>query len=67
MRLLNIIGGGRAGSTLGRVWARAGTFALGDVRDRTQELAADAVEFIVQFFRGLAADVRYYQVEGGGT
>jgi len=46
MRSLNIIGAGRAGSTLGRLWARAGTFAIGDVLDSTQELAADAVEFI---------------------
>jgi predicted short-subunit dehydrogenase-like oxidoreductase (DUF2520 family) len=46
MKSLNIVGGGRAGRTLGRVWALNGAFAIGDVLDQTQTAAADAVAFI---------------------
>ncbi len=53
MKTLNIIGGGRAGRTLGRVWTASGAFAIGDVLDRTPELAAAAVAFIG---RGRAVD-----------
>jgi predicted short-subunit dehydrogenase-like oxidoreductase (DUF2520 family) len=45
-KTLNIIGGGRAGRTLGRVWTQNGTFAIADVLDRTLELAENAVDFI---------------------
>jgi predicted short-subunit dehydrogenase-like oxidoreductase (DUF2520 family) len=43
---LNVIGGGRAGRTLARVFSQNGIFAIGDVLDRTPALAADAVAFI---------------------
>ena len=41
---INVIGAGRAGRTLARVWALNGTFAIGDVLDPSS--AADAVAFI---------------------
>ena len=43
---LNLIGGGRAGRTLARVFALNGAFAIGDVLDQTPVLAANAVAFI---------------------
>jgi predicted short-subunit dehydrogenase-like oxidoreductase (DUF2520 family) len=43
---LNIVGGGRAGRTLARVFARKGVFAIGDVFDQSPAAAADAVAFI---------------------
>ena len=43
---INVIGGGRAGRTLARVWALNGTFAIGDVLDPSSEAGADAVAFI---------------------
>src|SRR5471032_650151 len=46
MAILNIIGGGRVGRTLARVWALDGAFAIGDVLDRTRAAGADAVAFI---------------------
>ncbi|MEO7727544.1 MAG: Rossmann-like and DUF2520 domain-containing protein [Burkholderiales bacterium] len=46
MAILNIIGGGRAGRTLARVFAQAGAFAVGDVCDCSSAVAADAVAFI---------------------
>ena len=46
MTVLNIIGGGRVGRTLARVWALNGAFAIGDVLDRTLAASADAVAFI---------------------
>ncbi len=46
MAMLNIIGGGRAGRTLARVFAQAGVFAVGDVCDRSYTIAAEAVTFI---------------------
>lgn len=45
-KTLNIIGGGRAGRTLGRVWMQNRAFAIADVLDRTQALAENAVDFI---------------------
>ena len=46
MKILNVVGGGRAGRTLARVFALNGAFAIGDVLDQTQALAEDAVAFI---------------------
>jgi predicted short-subunit dehydrogenase-like oxidoreductase (DUF2520 family) len=46
MQRLNIIGGGRVGRTLARVWALNGAFAIGDVFDHTRATCADAVAFI---------------------
>jgi predicted short-subunit dehydrogenase-like oxidoreductase (DUF2520 family) len=46
MRTLNIIGGGRAGRTLGRVLNLNGAFAMGDVFDTSPVAAANAVAFI---------------------
>jgi predicted short-subunit dehydrogenase-like oxidoreductase (DUF2520 family) len=46
MASLNIIGGGRAGRTLARVFALNGAFAIGDVFDRAPASGADAVAFI---------------------
>jgi predicted short-subunit dehydrogenase-like oxidoreductase (DUF2520 family) len=43
---LNVIGGGRAGRTLARIWAHSGTFVLGDVLDAIPAVAASAVAFI---------------------
>jgi predicted short-subunit dehydrogenase-like oxidoreductase (DUF2520 family) len=43
---LNIIGGGRAGRTLARVFALSGAFAIGDVLDQTKALGANAVAFV---------------------
>lgn len=44
--VLNIIGGGRAGRTLARVFALKGVFAIGDVFDSTPVAGAAAVAFI---------------------
>jgi len=44
--VLNIIGGGRAGRTLARVFALKGVFAIGDVFDSTAVAGAAAVAFI---------------------
>ena len=46
LRTLNVIGGGRAGRTLARVWALNGAFAIGDVLDLTLAAAAQATAFI---------------------
>ena len=46
MKPLNIIGGGRAGRTLARVFALKGVFSIGDVLDRTPDAGAAAVAFI---------------------
>ena len=43
---INVIGGGRAGRALARVWALNGTFAIGDVLDSSHAAGADAVAFI---------------------
>jgi predicted short-subunit dehydrogenase-like oxidoreductase (DUF2520 family) len=46
LRTLNVIGSGRVGRTLARVWALNGVFAIGDVFDQTQATSLDAVAFI---------------------
>ena len=46
MAAINIIGGGRVGRALARVWALNGVFAIGDVLDRTLAGSAEAVAFI---------------------
>ena len=50
---LNIIGCGRVGRTLARLWAQDGTFTIQDVLDRGLEQSQAAVAFIGQ---GRAAD-----------
>jgi predicted short-subunit dehydrogenase-like oxidoreductase (DUF2520 family) len=45
-KTLNVIGGGRVGRTLARVWASNGAFAIGDVFDHVRVTAEDAVTFI---------------------
>jgi len=44
MHKLNVIGAGRVGRALARLWVLHGAFAVGDVYDRTR--SADAVAFI---------------------
>ena len=46
MQTLNILGGGRVGRALGRLWHRAGVFRIHQVLNRTREKAATAVAFI---------------------
>jgi predicted short-subunit dehydrogenase-like oxidoreductase (DUF2520 family) len=46
MAILNVVGAGRAGRTLARVFAQSGAFAIGDVFDQAHAAAADAVAFI---------------------
>ena len=53
MTTLNIIGSGRAGRTLARVFADCGSFEICDVFDRTRANADSAVSFIG---RGAAVD-----------
>jgi predicted short-subunit dehydrogenase-like oxidoreductase (DUF2520 family) len=43
---LNIIGCGKVGRVLGRLWAASGVFELRDILNRTRESAARAVGFI---------------------
>lgn len=43
---LNIIGCGKVGKTIGRLWAERGTFAILDVLNRSMDSACDAVGFI---------------------
>ena len=43
---LNIIGCGRLGRTLARLWSDAGVFTIGDINDRTPEKSRAAVAFI---------------------
>ena len=43
---INVIGGGRAGRALARVWALNGAFTIGDVLDSSPAAGADAVAFI---------------------
>lgn len=45
-RTLNIIGGGRVGKVLGRLFASAGAFTVQDVLNRSVESAQRAVEFV---------------------
>ncbi len=46
MQSLNVIGAGKLGQTLARLWARAGEFEIGAVLCRSQRNAEQAVEFI---------------------
>lgn len=46
MTTLNIVGGGKVGSTLGRLWTDAGAFELKGVVNRSLESASRAVSFI---------------------
>jgi len=46
MRRLNIIGCGRVGRTLARLWQSYGVFAIGDICDHTSEKSQAAVTFI---------------------
>ena len=46
MTSLNIVGAGRVGQTLGRLWASAGIFQLHAVLARTHERAQQACDFI---------------------
>ena len=45
-RAINIVGAGRVGSTLARLWNDAGVFAVQDVVNATRASAARAVKFI---------------------
>lgn len=45
-RTLNIIGGGKVGKVLGRLWAENGTFLLQDVLNRSIESAREATTFM---------------------
>ncbi|MEB4590160.1 Rossmann-like and DUF2520 domain-containing protein [Candidatus Thiothrix sp. Deng01] len=44
--VLNIIGGGKVGKTLGYLWRAAGVFRLGGVLNRSQASSAEAVAFL---------------------
>src|SRR3954470_13473372 len=46
MKTLNVIGAGRVGQTLARLWAQSGTFTLGGVLDGSFPGAVDAAGFI---------------------
>lgn len=46
MKTLNVIGCGKAGRTLARLWAERGVFRIGSVLNRSQASGAKAVEFI---------------------
>ncbi|MBK7049755.1 MAG: NAD(P)-binding domain-containing protein [Rhodoferax sp.] len=48
MKSLNIVGCGRVGRTLGRLWHSQGTFRVQDVLTGSKHTAIDAVEFIGQ-------------------
>ncbi len=48
MKSLNIVGCGRVGRTLGRLWHSQGTFRVQDVLTGSKHTANDAVEFIGQ-------------------
>lgn len=58
--MLHIVGCGRAGRTLARLWAESGAFSIGQVVNRGVDSARSAVEFIGQ---GRAAD----RLEGIGA
>jgi glutamyl-tRNA reductase len=45
-RKLDIIGAGKAGRSLARLWAQAGVFEIGCVVNRTLESSRAAVDFI---------------------
>lgn len=46
VKRLNIIGCGKVGKTLGRLWAQAGFFEIGEIVNRSPDSAAAAVGFI---------------------
>ena len=46
MKTLNIIGAGRVGRTLARLWRESGVFDIQDVLDRTAEGSSAAIAFI---------------------
>jgi predicted short-subunit dehydrogenase-like oxidoreductase (DUF2520 family) len=46
MRTLSVVGGGHVGRVLGRLFSRAGAFAVQDVLARSEDSAAHAVAFI---------------------
>ena len=46
MKILNIIGAGRAGRTLAALWFQQGVFAIQDILNRTPASASDAIAFI---------------------
>jgi predicted short-subunit dehydrogenase-like oxidoreductase (DUF2520 family) len=46
MQTLNIIGCGRVGRTLARLWHEGGVFTIGDINDRTADKSRAAVAFI---------------------
>ena len=46
MQILNIIGCGRVGRTLARLWHEGGVFTIGDISDRTADKSRAAVAFI---------------------
>ena len=46
MATLNIIGCGRVGRTLGRLWAQSGAFAIGEAYDRSIAASESAIAFI---------------------
>ncbi|MBJ6727592.1 Rossmann-like and DUF2520 domain-containing protein [Geomesophilobacter sediminis] len=46
MKRVTIIGCGKVGKTLGRLWHRNGVFAIGEILNRSPESAADAAAFI---------------------
>ena len=45
MQILNIIGCGRVGRALARLWHEGGIFTIGDLNDRTAEKSRAAVAF----------------------
>lgn len=46
MKKLSIIGCGRAGRTLGRLWLESGAFSMGDILNRSLASGSDAAAFI---------------------
>ncbi len=46
MKRLNIIGCGKVGRTVGRLWAQGKVFDIGDILNRSKESSASAVQFI---------------------
>ncbi len=46
MRSLNLIGGGRVGRTLGRLWQEGGHYQVQDVLTRSPQTAHDAIAFM---------------------
>jgi len=46
MKTLNIIGCGKVGKTLGRLWVKAGIFDIGDILNRSVDSAGEAALFI---------------------